>query len=424
MRVTPWRDLEEWLFIKQSFFPSEPNDDLARKFAVDRVEAWSVRGRVPHAVVSTAMLSAAMIKDRASLLTTLESRMILAMALVRFVNGFLDPAQQAAYAVSMSALAKTIKLPEAFVEIRHSATHDSLPSLPTLRAVLVNALNWLWDNYWDVPPAPSPKTGQNGHSLPVLSDRLDSILRSWRKCRKSDPSRPVKKGDADPDTKMSLLLLKELSSIPDTPSNASLLACKLLRPKLLLSLNNAVTVWTPFLEHAAKNLSQLLNALVLQGNAILASGYPISELDSITWRDRDWTNIIKNEQDFIPNVEGSYERLQSWVNQFIDMANGTGLDVPSISKALCFYNDQYTLHIMHKLQDIPTYQAIVKPLLSIRLGEQILDKQAYQAESKQEHYDQSSKEDNKIKLEDSQIRSGSWRRFQPAHDLPLGWLVS
>jgi ribosomal biogenesis protein LAS1 len=50
--------------------------------------------------------------------------------------------------MSMYAIAKTIGLPATYVELRHQATHEELPSLSKLRAGTQKALKWIWDYYW------------------------------------------------------------------------------------------------------------------------------------------------------------------------------------------------------------------------------------------------------------------------------------
>ena len=50
-----------------------------------------------------------------------------------FVNGLVDPAQQGPFARSIASIAAQIGLPLWFVELRHAATHEDLPSLQVLR---------------------------------------------------------------------------------------------------------------------------------------------------------------------------------------------------------------------------------------------------------------------------------------------------
>lgn len=48
----------------------------------------------------------------------------------------------------MYSIAKTINLPATFVELRHQATHEDLPSLNKLRIAAQKAMQWIWDFYW------------------------------------------------------------------------------------------------------------------------------------------------------------------------------------------------------------------------------------------------------------------------------------
>lgn len=66
----------------------------------------------------------------------------------RFVTGLLDGHQERQRKQSMYSLAKTIGLPATFVELRHQATHEQLPSLARLRSTAKKALRWIWEYYW------------------------------------------------------------------------------------------------------------------------------------------------------------------------------------------------------------------------------------------------------------------------------------
>jgi ribosomal biogenesis protein LAS1 len=48
----------------------------------------------------------------------------------------------------MYSVAKTLGLPATYVELRHQATHEELPSLQKLRTASQKALLWIWDYYW------------------------------------------------------------------------------------------------------------------------------------------------------------------------------------------------------------------------------------------------------------------------------------
>jgi ribosomal biogenesis protein LAS1 len=64
------------------------------------------------------------------------------------VTGLLDSHQDKRRKLSMYSIAKTIGLPATYVELRHQATHEELPSLPKLRTATQKALRWIWDYYW------------------------------------------------------------------------------------------------------------------------------------------------------------------------------------------------------------------------------------------------------------------------------------
>jgi len=56
------------------------------------------------------------------------------MVFIRFVNGYVDGFQSSKSAKSIAYLAvEKVGMPISFVELRHTATHDYLPSLTSLR---------------------------------------------------------------------------------------------------------------------------------------------------------------------------------------------------------------------------------------------------------------------------------------------------
>lgn len=66
----------------------------------------------------------------------------------RFVTGLLDGHQVKQKKMSMYSIAKSIGLPATYVELRHQATHEELPSLSKLRTATQKALKWIWEYYW------------------------------------------------------------------------------------------------------------------------------------------------------------------------------------------------------------------------------------------------------------------------------------
>jgi ribosomal biogenesis protein LAS1 len=91
---------------------------------------------LPHALESLLSILVAVRQDNPSdigLSSSLSLRQSYATALIRLVNGLVDPLQSGTYARSILSIAAQIGLPAWFVELRHAATHEDLPSLELLR---------------------------------------------------------------------------------------------------------------------------------------------------------------------------------------------------------------------------------------------------------------------------------------------------
>lgn len=82
--------------------------------------------------------------------------------------------QKGVYAKSIQTLAEEIEIPDWLVDIRHDATHSSLPSLEILEAGCTVALNWLRSNYWE-------QTYQaiDTNSSSNISDEFDDLLHQY-----------------------------------------------------------------------------------------------------------------------------------------------------------------------------------------------------------------------------------------------------
>ncbi|CAK7263138.1 rRNA-processing protein las1 [Sporothrix epigloea] len=168
---TPWRNRRELLTVRQQFYPTCDGETraastecdtavrAAQHAAVARVAMWMQRGHCPHMVESTALLMAAILSEEepsssSSAATSMGSsaayaaRATYAAAFSRFVTGLLDGQQDRARKLSMHGLAQAVGLPPGFVELRHQATHEALPSLRRLRLASRQALTWIWGYYW------------------------------------------------------------------------------------------------------------------------------------------------------------------------------------------------------------------------------------------------------------------------------------
>lgn len=108
---------------------------LSTQLILCKLSAWKAITTLPHALESTLSLLTAILQDNLyqSSSPSLSLRQIYAVAVIRMVNGLVDPLQVGAYARSIASIAAQLGLPSWLVELRHAATHEDLPSLELLR---------------------------------------------------------------------------------------------------------------------------------------------------------------------------------------------------------------------------------------------------------------------------------------------------
>lgn len=100
-----------------------------------QLSAWKAITTLPHALESTLGLLSVILQDdtQQSWSPALYLRQSYATAIIRMVNGLVDPLQVGTYARSIASIATQLGLPLWLVEMRHAATHEDLPSLALLR---------------------------------------------------------------------------------------------------------------------------------------------------------------------------------------------------------------------------------------------------------------------------------------------------
>ncbi|KAJ5653915.1 hypothetical protein N7490_000918 [Penicillium lividum] len=145
---TAWKNKAQLAEVRSEFYPSPSYDgpDM-RTHACAVVEAWKLRGNVPHHVEATALLTDAILHDDAQMNSIFSIRATYSAAFCRFVTGLVDSKVQGPRK-TMFQRAADLGLPASFVELRHEATHREPPSLIVLRKASQRSLEWLWDNYW------------------------------------------------------------------------------------------------------------------------------------------------------------------------------------------------------------------------------------------------------------------------------------
>ncbi|CDR99675.1 uncharacterized protein SPSC_01684 [Sporisorium scitamineum] len=188
--------------------PQRQFNAVDRHHALSTVQLWINRSACPFAVETTALLVQSAILDEtmqqiaastvgnhsastSSPRYALEQmgggaelgvRLNYSLALTRFVNSVVDSYQTGGFAQSIAAIAARIGLPLWFVEVRHAATHEELPSIAVCRQAAGSALAWLHRHFWfpqlfpgpgalSVGPAPNTRSQNDAEAMDV--DHVD-----------------------------------------------------------------------------------------------------------------------------------------------------------------------------------------------------------------------------------------------------------
>lgn len=211
--VTAYKGIDDLQQLKKWFY--EYNDTIDhRKKAISKVKGLLTRGKLPHGVEATSLLTSIVLDDlQRKDIDSCVLQLSYTMALIRFVNGLLDPYQQSNYAIPMHLLAKQLNLPTYFVELRHMGTHENLPSLDILRSTCSKALTWLYDNYWcHVEEANQDKQVSIGGPLTdavefrsndlrtrIEDSQIYNNLKAFKRIRKQDLNKVYEKNDTTSD---------------------------------------------------------------------------------------------------------------------------------------------------------------------------------------------------------------------------------
>lgn len=181
-RRVPWSSLAE-LDQVCSWIYTDENDLDAKILAVQRLSAWRAITTLPHALESTLSLLTVIVQDssREGPSSHLLTRQAYAAALIRLVNGLVDPLQLGAYARSIASIAGQLGLPPWLVELRHAATHEDLPSFEVLRDAAREAMTWLLHNYFI--PALNPSAPPKKQSPPLRP--IQPLLAQYKTLLKS-----------------------------------------------------------------------------------------------------------------------------------------------------------------------------------------------------------------------------------------------
>ncbi|KAH9176993.1 Las1-like-domain-containing protein [Lactarius sanguifluus] len=184
-RRVPWATLAQ-LEQVYSWVYSQDAGDSSRDSAIERLSAWKFMMPLPHALESLLSILVAIRQEstyNAGASSSLSLRQSYATAIIRLVNGLVDPLQLGTYARSISSIAAQIGLPAWLVELRHAATHEDLPSLELLRDGVKECLTWLLHHYFR--PTLDPTLA---HAAPQIRHSLrpaEPLLRRYKGLLKS-----------------------------------------------------------------------------------------------------------------------------------------------------------------------------------------------------------------------------------------------
>lgn len=190
-RAVPWLDWAEWEAVRELLTAPEPE---RRARGVQRVAAWRSRGRLPVSVETTACLVEIWLSERgAQPPSEVQLRLSYSMALLRMVNGICDPSQRGKAAGSVLTLARRLDLPPMLVDLRHAATHGSLPALPALQLGASQAMEWLLEKYWKQQHEQATALERDDREAAVRRE-VANALRRYRKWREGSMQKQLDQG--------------------------------------------------------------------------------------------------------------------------------------------------------------------------------------------------------------------------------------
>ena len=184
--ITPWRTQADLIQVRQQLYSLNEDGADSRRHAVNRAMAWKLRGNLPHAVESTALLVDAVLHHDITTNSIFSIRAVYSAAFSRFVTGFCDIGRHKERTLepsSMLEIAKQIDMPLEFVALRHEATHEELPGIQRLVSAVKQALDWLWRVYWGRLEEPEEPESV-AQALPAIKSDLSTLLRNFRKSRR------------------------------------------------------------------------------------------------------------------------------------------------------------------------------------------------------------------------------------------------
>ncbi|CAF0709448.1 unnamed protein product [Brachionus calyciflorus] len=152
-KITNWVNWQEWKSVINDAYNTDNSIDLYRR-AFLRILAWESREQsVPPAIICLKEILISKIYQINLASSSIEQiywyQSTLAMNLIRFVNFITEPYQNKPKAIPIKTLATEIGIPDWIVNLRHNATHFTLPSIELLENAREFLYKWLKEKYVD-----------------------------------------------------------------------------------------------------------------------------------------------------------------------------------------------------------------------------------------------------------------------------------
>lgn len=303
-KLVPWKSPNELLALRSLFFPEDEvageQRSASYREAISIVHLYSSRTRIPHTLQSTAHLfSVLMLMDGGD---EESIRLAASMTLIRFVNGLLDPNQQSQFAIPLQVLARKIGLPSWFVEFRHAATHDSLPSLEMCEECIRGAIEWTWIHYWSQ-MHPSEPVELEMEDEDDKERRLRELFKQYRRIRRQDINRFIKFGDSSPLGREYWDCINSIRSHVGHDGFHSVMVERIISTKLK---------W----EQLKLLYEPMMNHFIQLKSSDMMNEFPLGLIDCLLTKSYEYTKL-KGVQSTSLNSDEEYNCAQKWLKWIV-----------------------------------------------------------------------------------------------------------
>lgn len=232
LKTVPWMNKLELQTVYTKIYSEDAVD---QRWAVDRISAWAARGYpiVPVGVECTEALVRAQIQDYAvqhniSVSNFADVSLMYSIALIRFVTLLCEQWQHPEYNLPLRDIARKHGIPDWIIQLRHQATHSTLPPLDKLRSAAATCLAWLDEQFWKL------ELESSQDYCPAVDDTDEVACREALSDFQSSQCQSLfgtSKADWKKETKLAIRCITSLAR-----QNGKCLVSTLAKPEFLLSL--------------------------------------------------------------------------------------------------------------------------------------------------------------------------------------------